>query len=217
MRRSTRRATTTVTNRTAPSTTSRCQNGIVTLSYSKARGFLPAKPSSAPCPKATSSSPAGAGAGGQRVGGAPGARRAPPRVWARSPAPGIFLWTRTAIWAGALVALFTFVPNRHPLAGRWDDPSLTHDLGAVTDVWARWDSVWFLRIAEHGYDAASGAASAFYPLYPGAVALLGRALFGHYVLAGILVSLAAAFGSFLLLHRLAAERRGAEGARGALR
>src|SRR5207247_5689869 len=91
--------------------------------------------------------------------------------------------------------------------------SLTHDLGAVTDVWARWDSVWFLRIAEHGYNAATGAASAFYPLYPGAVAMLGRTFFGHYVLAGILVSLAAAFGSLLLLHRLAAERLGADGAR----
>jgi hypothetical protein len=124
--------------------------------------------------------------------------------------------TRAAIWAAALFAFFAFVPNRHPRAGRWDDPSLTHDLGAFTDVWARWDSVWFLRIAEHGYDAASGAASAFYPLYPGAVALLGRAFFGHYVLAGILVSLAAALGSFLLLHRLAEERLGAEGARRAV-
>jgi hypothetical protein len=138
----------------------------------------------------------------------------PPRAW--NPAPEIFLWTRAAIWAAALFALFAFVPNRHPRAGRWDDPSLTHDLGAVTDVWARWDSVWFLRIAEHGYDAATGVASAFYPLYPGAVALLGRALFGHYVLAGILVSLAAALGSFLLLYRLAEERLGAEGARRAV-
>jgi hypothetical protein len=130
--------------------------------------------------------------------------------------PEIFLWTRAAIWAAALFSLFVFVPNRHPRAARWDDPSLTHDLGTVTDVWARWDSVWFLRIAEHGYDAASGAASAFYPLYPGAVALVGRALFGHYVLAGILVSLAAGFGSFLLLHRLAEKRLGADGARRAV-
>jgi Mannosyltransferase (PIG-V) len=137
-----------------------------------------------------------------------------PRAW--NPAPEIFLWTRAAIWAAALFSLFVFVPNRHPRAGRWDNPTLTHDLGAITDVWARWDSVWFLRIAEHGYSAASGAASAFYPLYPGAVAALGRGLFGHYVLAGILISLAAAFGSFLLLHRIAEERLGADGARRAV-
>ena len=137
-----------------------------------------------------------------------------PRAW--NPAPEIFLWTRAAIWAAALFSLFVFVPNRHPRAAGWDDPSVTHDLGAITDVWARWDSVWFLRIAEHGYDAATGAASAFYPLYPAMVGLLGRVLFGHYVLAGILVSLLAAFGSFLLLHRVAEERLGADGARRAV-
>ena len=137
-----------------------------------------------------------------------------PRAW--NPAPEIFLWTRAAIWAAALFARFVFVPNRHPRASRWDDPSVTHDLGATTDVWARWDSVWFLRIAKHGYDAASGAASAFYPFYPGAVGVVGRVLFGHYVLAGILVSLAAALGSFLLLHRVAEERLGADGARRAV-
>jgi hypothetical protein len=137
-----------------------------------------------------------------------------PRAW--NPAPEIFLWTRAAIWAAALFSLFVFVPNRHPRAGVWDDPSLTHDLGAVTDVWARWDSVWFLRIAEHGYDSASGAAAAFYPLYPGAVSVVGWAFFGHYVLAGIVVSLAGAFGAFLLLYRVAEERLGADGARRAV-
>lgn len=153
---------------------------------------------------------------GQRVREPRTARRELRLPPAANPAPEIFLWSRAAIWAAALFALFVFVPNRHPRAARWDDPSLTHDLGAVTDVWARWDSVWFLRIAEHGYSAASGAASAFYPLYPGAVAVLGRALFGHYVLAGILISLAAALGSFLLLHRIAEERLGADGARRAV-
>ena len=139
---------------------------------------------------------------------------APPR--ARNPALEIFLWTRAAIWAAALFSLFVFVPNRNPRADRWDVPSLTHDLGAFTDVWARWDSVWFLRIAEHGYSSARGGASAFYPLYPASVALFGRVLFGHYVLAGILVSLAAALGSCLLLYRLAEERLGADGARRAV-
>ena len=135
---------------------------------------------------------------------------------ARGPATAIFVWSRTAIWAAALFALLVFEPNRHPRAAQWDDPSLTHDLGSVTDVWARWDSVWFLRIAEHGYGAAAGAASAFYPLYPLTLAGVGRAFGGHYVLAGILVSLAAALASFLLLYRLAEDRLGADGARRAV-
>jgi hypothetical protein len=132
---------------------------------------------------------------------------------ARNPAVEIFLWSRAAIWAAALFALLVFEPNRHPLAARWDDPSVTHDLGAITDVWARWDSVFFLGIAEHGYEHLSRSATAFFPLYPAAVGLLGRVFFGHYVLAGIAVSLAAGLGSFVLLYRIAESRLGAEGAR----
>lgn len=136
--------------------------------------------------------------------------------WARNPVPELFLWTRAAIWSVALFAFMAFEPNHHPRVARWDDPSVTRDLGYVTDVWARWDSVFFLRIAEHGYDAASGTAAAFYPLYPLTVGVLGRVFLGHYVLAGIAVSLLASLGAMLLLHRLAEERLGAEGARRAV-
>jgi hypothetical protein len=121
----------------------------------------------------------------------------------------IYLWSRAAIWIAAIFAFFFFEPNRHPDASRWDSPRL-HDLGYFTDIWARWDSDFFLRIAQHGYDDASAA---FHPLYPALVAVLGRALLGHYVLAGVVVSLLCSLGSFLLLHRLAAERLGAEGGR----
>jgi mannosyltransferase PIG-V len=135
---------------------------------------------------------------------------------ARSPALEIFLWSRAAIWAAALFAFLVFEPNRHPEAARWDDPSVTRDLGWVTDVWARWDSVWFLRIAEHGYGSLEGAAAAFYPLYPATVGLLGRVFLGHYLLAGIVVSLAATLAAFVLFHDLAETKLGAEGARRAV-
>jgi len=109
-------------------------------------------------------------------------------------------------------AFLAFEPNRHPRVERWDRPELTRDLGLLVDVWARWDSVWFLRIAENGYAGTEDAAAAFYPLYPLLVGLLGRILLGHYVLAGVLISLAAALGAFILLFRLAASRLGEEGA-----
>jgi hypothetical protein len=128
---------------------------------------------------------------------------------AGGPALGIYLWSRAAIWLAAVFAFFFFAPNRHPQADRWDTPRL-HELGYFTDIWARWDSDFFLRIAEDGYDRASAA---FHPLYPALVAVLGRAFFGHYLLAGVVISLLAALGSFLLLHRIAEERLGAEGAR----
>jgi hypothetical protein len=113
-----------------------------------------------------------------------------------------FVWSRIALWVGALFALYTFPPNGNVLAMHRHDPNLIHDLGSFTDVWARWDSFWFIRIAHHGYDVAPGA-PAFYPLYPAVVAVAGRVCFGHYVLGGLIVSLAAAAGAFVLLGRLA--------------
>jgi hypothetical protein len=154
---------------------------------------------------------------GQRVRDAPAAAAQPARPRrGLSPAVEVFLWSRAAIWAAAVFAFLVFEPNRHPRAAEWDDPAVTHDLGLLTDVWARWDSVWFLRIAEEGYGSVERAAAAFYPGYPATVALLGRLFGGHYVTAGIVVSLAAALGAFVLLHRLAEGRLGAEGARRAV-
>ena len=127
----------------------------------------------------------------------------------RTPALGIFLWSRAALWAGAVFAFLWFEPNRHPNAARWDSP-IVHDLGYGADVWARWDSVFFVRIAEHGYGRTSAA---FAPLYPAVVWAVGHVFFGHYVLAGTVVSLGAALGAFVLLHRLAESRLGADGAR----
>jgi hypothetical protein len=124
----------------------------------------------------------------------------------------VFVWSRAAIWVGALFALFTFPPNGDLHAFHHDDPNVIHDVGRVVDVWARWDSHWFVEIAHHGYGVAPGA-PAFYPLYPGLVAGAGRLCGGHYVLGGLLVSLAAAAGSFVLLQHLASTLTDAETAR----
>ena len=121
----------------------------------------------------------------------------------------IYLWSRAAIWVAATFAFFFFEPNRHPNAGRWDSPRL-HDLGYFTDIWARWDSDFFLRIAQNGYDDASAA---FHPLYPALIAGLGHVFFGHYILAGLVISLLCCLGSFVLLHRLASKHLDADGAR----
>jgi hypothetical protein len=128
------------------------------------------------------------------------------------PVLGVFLWSRAAIWAAVTFAFLALEPNRHPDADRWDRPELTRDGGVLIDVWARWDSVWFLRIAEDGYGAAEETAAAFYPLYPLLVGLLGRLFLGHYVLAGVLISLAATLIAFALLRELAFPRVGAIGA-----
>jgi hypothetical protein len=131
------------------------------------------------------------------------------------PAIRIFLWSRLAIWAFALFVLFEFDPNRSVYADRLDVPRLTHDVGALTDVWARWDSVPYLQIAEHGYGGEKGS-PAFYPLYPWLVGGVGRVLGGHYVVAGVAVSLAATLVAFVLFHRLARRHLDANGANRAL-
>jgi Mannosyltransferase (PIG-V) len=128
------------------------------------------------------------------------------------PVLDLFLWSRAAIWAGVVFAFLLFEPNRAPRADRWDDPEVTRDLGLLVDVWARWDSVWVLRIAEHDYGAAEEGAAAFYPLYPLLVGVLGRILLGHYVLAGVVISLAFTLGSLVLLYRLAESKLGTEAA-----
>ena len=131
------------------------------------------------------------------------------------PVLAIFLLSRLALWGAAVFALLVFVPNRHPNADRWDSERL-HELGYGIDVWARWDSDWYLRIAEEGYADSPSSTPAFFPLYPGLIALLGRLLGGHYVVAGVALSLGACAVAFALLYRLALPRLGADGARRAV-
>ncbi|MCY7303871.1 MAG: glycosyltransferase family 39 protein [Thermoleophilia bacterium] len=122
-----------------------------------------------------------------------------------SPALRIFLWSRAAIWVVAIIAVVFF--ERADPGAEWDSPRL-HELGTVIDVWARWDSNWFLKIAGEGYSWPSST-PAFLPLYPFLVAGLGFVLFGHPLLAGVVVSLVAGSAAFVLLYRLTAVKLGA--------
>lgn len=118
----------------------------------------------------------------------------------------LFVWSRLAIWLAALSAPF-FVDGVADEVSRRPDVVERTTESTLTEVWARWDGYWFVSIAEDGYGVRDGAA-AFYPLYPSLLAVVGRLLGGHYVLAGVLVSLAACAVAFELLYRLARERLG---------
>ena len=122
------------------------------------------------------------------------------------PALRIFLWSRLALWALAAGTVLLFEDDLNPARWRWDGPRL-HELGPAADVWARWDSSWYLRIAEEGYHWPSST-PAFFPLYPLLVAALGRVLASHFLLAGLVVSLAACAVAFVLLHQLVLPRLG---------
>jgi hypothetical protein len=128
------------------------------------------------------------------------------RVRSVPPPIVVFLGSRVLIWAIAVYAWLWFVPR--PVE------RTTGGLGYLIDLWSRADATWFVAIAQHGYDRSGRAV--FYPLYPLAVGLLGRAFGGAYVAAGIVISLACGAGAFVLLYRLALPRLGADGARRAL-
>ena len=90
-------------------------------------------------------------------------------------------------------------------AGDFDPAGLTTPFGATGDVLAaplgRWDSVWFLAIADGGYD--DGAREAFFPLYPLLVRIAGAPL-GSALIGGALLSTALLGVALVLLHRLVA-------------
>lgn len=87
----------------------------------------------------------------------------------------------------------------------FDPTGLTAPFGHTGDVlaapFARWDSVWYLAIADGGY--AGDAREAFFPLYPLLVAVVGTVVRSALV-AGVLVSTACLGVALVLLHRLVA-------------
>src|ERR1700691_5303129 len=70
---------------------------------------------------------------------------------------------------------------------------------ALIGVWERFDTLWYLRIAERGYDLPG--AVVFYPLYPGLIRLVGWIV--EPAAAALAISTVAAFFYFLGLLRLA--------------
>ncbi len=109
------------------------------------------------------------------------------------------LWTsRAVVWGAGLFGVAVFGLH-HANAAAFDPSGATRPFGAIGDALlapaARWDSVWFLAIADGGYD---GQRAAFFPLYP----VLLKATGG--VVGGVVVSVAAALAGLALLRRLVA-------------
>lgn len=120
------------------------------------------------------------------------------------------------MWGAGLLGLLWL--GRAAGTQQYDAGNLTTPFSSFGDLLvapaARWDSVWYLTIAEHGYgDAHSHAQAAFYPLYPLLMRGLGWVV-GSALVAGILISLACFVVALVLLHKLAALELGERDARG---
>jgi hypothetical protein len=117
------------------------------------------------------------------------------------------LAVRVGIW---VATAFTLVWA--PLHGEAAIPPFRAYEG-VTDLlfgtFAQWDSVWFVHIADHGYDSKQIAA--FFPLYPLVVHGLAVVVRST-IVAGVLVSLASAAAAAAVLVRLARPLLGARAA-----
>jgi hypothetical protein len=73
---------------------------------------------------------------------------------------------------------------------------------ALVNVWMRWDTAWYLKIAASGY-AANDGSIAFMPLYPWLIKASGFLLGGNLLLGAILISNLAAIIAVILLYELA--------------
>jgi hypothetical protein len=121
-------------------------------------------------------------------------------------------WQIAILATAALRVFYTamaaaFLPFLHPDPTRIQSNELTENLPAphglhyaLIGIWERFDTLWFLRISEHGYDRPM--AVIFYPLYPASIRLVSYAV--PAMVAALLVSTVAAFFFFWGLLRLAA-------------
>ncbi len=123
----------------------------------------------------------------------------------------MFWPTRAAVLVVGVFAALSFGPAAGGLArenaAKFDQPALTHAVAdPVLAPLARWDAVWYLRIAESGYDG-SEPRSAFFPLYPlltASLATLGGGSEGALLVSAYLVALACFLAALVLLYRLVA-------------
>jgi Mannosyltransferase (PIG-V) len=120
---------------------------------------------------------------------------------------GALFGSRALVWlagSGTLAVL-----GFGPLRKAFDPPGLTRGFGWLGDLLAgpaaRWDSAWYLVIAQHGYRPDLGSYTAprdaFFPLYPLALRAISW-LGSPPVLAGVLVSTLALALALYGIHRL---------------
>ncbi|HEV3230442.1 MAG TPA: mannosyltransferase family protein [Solirubrobacteraceae bacterium] len=113
------------------------------------------------------------------------------------------LASRAVVWGVGVPAMVAL--GYSGWRARADPTNVTATLGDAGEVLGspamRWDSIYYVQIAQHGYTSAKQAG--FFPLYPLLVGGVDRVLGASPVLVGVLISLVAFLGGLFLLGRLA--------------
>ncbi len=120
---------------------------------------------------------------------------------------GLFMAWRVIIWLIAFIGQGRFALNSDQAYG-WSANAAQdwiQNIPSFLRYWARWDSGWYIGLAEKGYYwNAPGDWSnvVFFPLYPQIVRFLGYILDNQFFIAGIIVSSLATLFSCFYLYRL---------------
>lgn len=118
--------------------------------------------------------------------------------------------SRLLVLAAAFIATLS---TRDPGAGPW--PRIPGPHVALLRTLARWDSSWYLDIAQHGYHHVSvwpggDSSFAFFPLFPWLVRALSFVTLGSPLLAALVLATALGAVGALLIWRLTAQIFGDE-------
>jgi hypothetical protein len=109
----------------------------------------------------------------------------------------VFFMTRLLLVVSGYLSL-TLIPPPTDIAIWHGAPDIP-----IVDMWGRWDSAWYLDIAQNGYffDPNRQSSVAFFPLYPLLMRAVGS-LIGSNLLAGELISNLSFIGALILLYQL---------------
>src|SRR6185436_10421293 len=112
-----------------------------------------------------------------------------------------FVGLRVAMFLIGVVGVTLFPPLRAVGVPGWPAPAFEQGWHNAFAAWERFDALWFLRIAEGGYQLRDGRA-AFFPLYPLTIRGLSFVLGGHPFAAATIVSNAAFWGGLVVTYLL---------------
>jgi hypothetical protein len=105
--------------------------------------------------------------------------------------------------AGALTA--TYLPGADPAGDPLEPPGFLN-------YWAHWDGAWYSEVAMEGYGTRAPESTAFFPLYPLLVRLVG-VLPGGPAVCGVLISLLCTAFALFFVYRIAENLYGVRAAR----
>lgn len=109
-----------------------------------------------------------------------------------------------AVIAGLIIGLATFTGASMP-EGYNSNAGYTeaYELEGFWSYWMRWDTEWYVEVAQEGYDYIPNTSSqvGYFPVYPLLMRWLAP-IFGNPIAAGMVISSLSIIGALLLLYRI---------------